>query len=206
MLEELKHLVIKIQREYNRISELWLSECEDKEYNLNKSLIKQIESSSLLDSVFDYTSFLNDNIFDFNLSLNNWKENNSEVSTRVKARNSILFKIGNYQLPIHQNGEIPVKKCLNDLFGIRIIFDGDYSHEVISKYIKKEFKELKCICSDKQEYIATHIYFKKKGASKIFQWELQVWLKNNEINNKVSHNKYKQSYVKWEKEIKEGSN
>ena len=54
-----------------------------------------------------------------------------------------------------------------------------------------------------EEYRATHIYFKQDNYN--FQWELQVWNKNNELNNIKSHNKYKQDYVKWEEENKGGN-
>ena len=57
---------------------------------------------------------------------------------------------------------------------------------------------MKCIDSSKKAYKATHIYFKQDNWN--FQWELQIWNKENEINNINSHEKYKQGYVKWEKE------
>ena len=46
------------------------------------------------------------------------------VTSRVKALNSIQYKIENYRLN-HENGKIPIKKCLNDLLGFRIIFLDD---------------------------------------------------------------------------------
>ncbi len=55
-----------------------------------------------------------------------------------------------------------------------------------------------------QKYKATHIYFKEDNFN--FQWELQVWNEIDEINNINSHERYKQDYVKWEKENKGGNN
>ena len=64
-----------------------------------------------------------------------------------------------------------------------------------------KYSDLKCINSSKDEYNATHIYFKKDNYT--FQWELQVWNKVDEANNINSHERYKQDYVKWENENKE---
>lgn len=41
----------------------------------------------------------------------------SSVTSRVKAQNSIEYKIDNY-CNNHENGKIPLKKCMNDLLGI----------------------------------------------------------------------------------------
>lgn len=46
------------------------------------------------------------------------------------------------------------------------------------------------------------VYFKEDNFS--FQWELQVWNKEDEENNINSHKKYKQDYTKWEIENKGG--
>ena len=48
-----------------------------------------------------------------------------------------------------------------------------------------------------------YIFFRQGNFN--FQWELQVWNKENEINNINSHEKYKQDYIKWEKENKGGN-
>lgn len=90
------------------------------------------------------------------------------------------------------------------VFDIRIICLEELTYEQISKFIDNKHKELKCINSSKQEYKATHIYFKKNNYN--FQWELQIWNKKDEINNINSHEKYKQEYIKWEKENRGGNN
>ena len=203
-MEELGLLINKIQIEYDRIVELCKNSKKNDGYNLSKTLVKQYNSSALLDRIFEYISFLNDNIISgFVLAIDNWDKNNSKVSFRVKTRNSITYKINNY-ITNHDQGKIPVNKCINDLFGIRIILDGDYNYNEIRDFVNKNYPDLKCICSDKMDYIATHIYFKRKGDNTAFRWELQVWLLKNEQKNIESHRKYKQGYVDWEKEIKEG--
>lgn len=126
----------------------------------------------------------------------------AKVNIRAKLRNSIEFKIKNYILN-HENGEIPINKCLNDLFGIRIICKKEISNAQINELIRNKFPNLKCIDSSKKDYKATHIYFKKDNFS--FPWELQIWNEINEKNNIYSHEKYKQDYVRWEKESKGGA-
>lgn len=125
----------------------------------------------------------------------------SEINSRVKSQNSIEYKINNYMSEKHNNGKNPINKCFNDLYGIRIILSGSFKYDEIKEFVEKRYS-LKCINSSKGEYVATHIYFKKNNYS--FQWELQVWDKEHEINNIRSHEKYKQDYTKWEKENKGG--
>lgn len=89
-MEELGLLINKIQIEYDRIVELWKNSKKNDGYNLSKTLVKQYNSSALLDRIFEYISFLNDNIISgFVLAIDNWDKNNSKVSFRVKTRNSI---------------------------------------------------------------------------------------------------------------------
>ena len=82
---------------------------------------------------------------------------------------------------------------------IRIILKEVTTLKNIIDYIKAEFPELKVINSSKKDYKAIHVYF-GKGNNYVFQWELQIWLEKDEINNLLSHHKYKQDYIKWEKE------
>jgi hypothetical protein len=200
MLEELGLLIDKIMLEHKRISEKWKAQTCFMNINMASHYVNQIISLNLIDNILLYTSFLNDNLCEFNLSFGKWDKNNSSVSTRVKARNSILYKIDNYNKN-HENGLIPINKCLNDLFGIRIILKDEYTYSEIDEYIKEHYPKLKCIKADKMEYVATHIYFKYDNYT--FQWELQVWSKSREQTNKNSHSKYKQDYVLWEERTKE---
>ena len=123
----------------------------------------------------------------------------AKVNARVKNRNSIEYKIKNY-IENHENGKITINKCLNDLFGIRIICKDQIDFSQINHLVKEKYDKLKCIDSSKIEYKATHIYFKQSNFE--FQWELQLWNEDDEINNIRSHEKYKQDYVIWEKENK----
>ena len=131
------------------------------------------------------------------MAFKKFNNNNTTVNIRTKSKNSIEYKIKNYN-ENHENGKVPISKCFNDLFGIRIICSKELSFNEILELINIKYNNLKCIDSSKNEYKATHIYFKKNNYT--FQWELQIWNKKDEINNINSHEKYKQDYVKWEKE------
>lgn len=129
----------------------------------------------------------------FPLSLNQF----GHINTRIKGQNSIEYKIENYVLN-HENGNVPINKCLNDLFGIRVIIAEDISHKDIQNYITDRYPALKCIDSSKGDYIATHVYFKDDNFS--FPWELQIWKSSDKDKNLSSHKQYKQEYTKWERE------
>ena len=100
-----------------------------------------------------------------------------------------------------EHGLSPINKCVNDLFRIRIICDGEIDFEDLQNHINCSYG-LKCINAAKADYIATHIYFKRDNYS--FPWELQVWEKRYTDSNLISHHKYKQNYVLWENEAKGG--
>ena len=86
----------------------------------------------------------------------------------------------------HEFGAVPINKCFNDLYGIRIIFNENIDHNKIKSFIENKYKEkLKCIDSSKEEgYVATHVYFKNNNYS--FLWELQIWDKSHECGKDVS--------------------
>ena len=90
---------------------------------------------------------------------------NSKVNIRTKTKNSIEYKIKNY-IENHENGEIPIDKCLNDLFGIRIIMNKRLTHNQIMEFVKTKYKNLKCIDSSKKEYKA--IFFRNKNWSRLY--------------------------------------
>ena len=157
----------------------------------------------MLETIFNYREFINENNIQLVMDFKQFNSEISKVNIRAKTKNSIEFKIKNYN-DNHENGKIPIEKCLNDLFGIRIICSQKLNYDEIVNFIKEKNKKLKCIDSSKKDYKATHIYFKQDNFN--FQWELQIWNKEDETNNINSHEKYKQDYVKWEKENKGGEN
>ena len=94
------------------------------------------------------------------------------VTARVKAQNSIEFKIQNYKTERHELGKVPINKCVNDLFGVRIILEIPLTFDQIHAFIDDSFGgKYKCIDSSKGDYKAVHLYFQADNQS--FPWELQ---------------------------------
>lgn len=161
-----------------------------------KRKVKCIKENNLLGYFFEYRSFINERGIEINQGLNSLMIE-SEVNARVKAQNSIEFKIEKYNRE-HNNGEEAINKCFNDLLGFRIIVKKEIDYLKIKEFLDNRFDNIICIDSSKGDYRATHIYFKLDNYS--FRWELQIWAKEYEIINKESHERYKQDYIEWEEE------
>lgn len=202
MLEELDKLINFIQNEYVQLTTKWEQSDYYTKINLsNNQVCDLLENKLILDTIVNYREFINQNNIQLLMDFKRFNSEKATVNIRTKAKNSIEFKIENY-IKNHENGKVPINKCFNDLFGIRIICDKELSFAEVFGLINTKHSGLKCIDSSKDEYKATHIYFKKNNYT--FQWELQVWNKIDEVNNIISHEKYKQDYVKWENENKGG--
>lgn len=197
-MEELKLLILRIIKENELINDKWKKSENYKPLNMDKKLVSDLYNyPMLLSIVFDYRDLILKTVD--NPSIMFLEPNfESDISSRLKNVNSIQFKIEDYYKN-HQKGKIPINKCLNDILGIRIILKEVTTLKNIIDYIKAEFPELKVINSSKKDYKAIHVYF-GKGNNYVFQWELHSWLEKDEINNLLSHHKYKQDYIKWEKE------
>lgn len=204
MLEELDKLIDFIQTEYINFTTKWEQSNYYSKINLKNTVVCDIlENKVLLDAIINYREFINENNIQLVLDFKQFTTEKSKVNIRTKAKNSIEYKIKNY-MENHENGKVPINKCFNDLFGIRIIVKDGLTYNEIENLITNKYSNLKCINSSKKDYKATHIYFKKNNFS--FQWELQIWNKIDELNNIESHERYKQDYVKWENENKGGNN
>lgn len=89
--------------------------------NMKRKKVDNVyNDENLLLYVFNYREFINNYFIDFVQKLQNFNISYT-ISSKVKSLNSIQYKIENYNRN-HENGKIPIKKCLNDLLGIRIIF------------------------------------------------------------------------------------
>lgn len=202
MLEELDKLINFIQTEYIQLTTKWEQSDYYTKINLrNTQVCNLVENKLVLDEIVNYREFINQNNIQLIMDFKKFNSENVTVNIRTKAKNSIEFKIENY-IKNHEKGKVPISKCFNDLFGIRIICSEKLSFDKILKLINDKYDNLKCIDSTKNDYKATHIYFKKDNYA--FPWELQVWNKIDEVNNIISHEKYKQDYVRWENENKGG--
>lgn len=201
IFKKLDSLIEQILELHKNISYKWQKTGNPSLVNLKKTCITNIKNDdTLLNLVWKYQDFITlaEEILSFIFSLS---ESDQVVNTRIKTKNSIEYKIEHYFL-YHENGHIPINKCLNDLFGIRVILSGKFSHADILKHIIEQYPKLRCIDSSKADYIATHVYFKSDNFS--FPWELQIWKTEDRNKNLNSHRKYKQEYTHWEEESKGG--
>ena len=136
MQQDLLKLINTIIQQYNLTSERW----DNSEYfikiNQNKKLVKDINSEpEIMDSIWNYRKLLKEQLIYIN---NNMQKLNlsSEVTSRLKLRNSIEYKMNNYMSAKHQFGEIPLNKCFNDIFGMRIILKENANYETIKNFMK----------------------------------------------------------------------
>lgn len=174
MFEDLGKLIIAIQRNYDCICDIWQAKSKSKINFKKKLVINAREDADILNSVLQYRSLINDELINIMFDLERITYKNSSVTSRVKAQNSIEFKLDNYIIN-HEGGCVPLKKCLNDLLGIRIVIDDDFTYQDVKKYMRENFSTYKCIDSSKYSYIATHVYF--ENGNFLFPWELQIWAK-----------------------------
>lgn len=121
MIEDLEKLINFIQSEYNNITDKWENSINYKKINLKSNLVCDlIDNKENFNSIIQYRDFINENIIQLIMDFKQFNNENSKVNIRAKAKNSIEYKMENY-IKNHENGRIPINKCFNDLFGIRII-------------------------------------------------------------------------------------
>lgn len=190
----LKDIINCIQETYNDTNLAW-AEFRAETVNLKKTLVCDIESNELAQYyIVYYNLFLSYINVHFNVT-----SVYPDVRARVKTVNSFSDKIDKYNKK-HENGKIPINKCLNDLLGFRIILTESYDFNSIMDFIKESFGDkYKCIDASKLSYKAVHVYF--RGDNYSFPWELQIWNAEDERSNIESHNIYKQEYTGQEKDI-----
>lgn len=201
VLNDLKSLIDYIQTVYGEVTEEWMNS-EAIKINLKKSQVADIDVDGVAyKSIVEYVQLLNERCAAITLRLS--FVCSCQVTARVKAQNSIEYKIQNYKTERHEFGRVPINKCINDLFGVRIILDEPVAFEQICAFIENTYQgKYKCIDSSKLDYKAVHLYF--RGTNQAFPWELQIWNSCDVESNFASHKKYKQEYTTWEKESKEG--
>ena len=122
MLEELDKLIIFIREKYNNLLEEWNNDIRYEKIDLKRTQVRKInDNNKILDLMFNYRAFINERFLELNIEVKKLELKN-KVEARVKLRNSIEYKSINY-IKNHENGKIPMNKCFNDIYGIRIVFD-----------------------------------------------------------------------------------
>lgn len=182
------------------LNKKWSEESGHEPINYRKRKVCDInKDSKIWDNIIKYRSFLNDHQMEILASISNFQNQNNVINTRIKQLNSIQYKYHKY-LTGDLKGKSAINKCFNDLYGLRIIINYSFSFDEIKSAVECRFPDLKVINANKDAYYATHIYFQENNY--VFPWELQVWEKCKEKDNLISHNEYKQDYVKWESDLK----
>ena len=195
---ELKKLIGLVSELHMHICEEWKSYCDESkilEFNQSKNTVCDVFCDErIYTSIFQYQAFL--------VSLFRQLDVDFGVRMRIKAKNSIEDKLSRY-MQGEEKGKIPIRKCLNDIFGIRAILHVNVQFEEIRDLVANNFKNVRVIDSTKHEqnYCATHLYFHHDNNS--FDWELQIWYSGCAKSNEASHKAYKQRYTSWENENKE---
>lgn len=211
MLDELEEIVDFMIKEHKKSNERWRNSEYYSKMNLNKIKVKELLNSKKLENILNYREFININNINLMQELKEkFAIGNTKILNRVKLKNSVEDKIVQYNTEKHENGQIPVDKCLNDLFGVRAIYDSELDYEIVRRFIEEKFpnNKIKCVNRNIKNdegiliYKAIHLYFKEDNYN--FQWELQIWNAENELMNFTSHEEYKQRYIVWEDDNKGG--
>ena len=118
-MEDLEKLLIFLQNEFDNINNEWVESDKYKPLNMKKLRVDHVyKNQKLLVYILNYRNFINEHAVDLMRDINLLNLNNI-VNSRVKNLNSIQFKIDSYEKK-PEKGKIPIKKCMNDLYGIRI--------------------------------------------------------------------------------------
>lgn len=200
MFNNLGLLIDYIEEYYKNINDQWKNEQEYAKINLkNKTIIDLQKNREIYNVVASYRDFISLYTFDFDPDF--IMNDGVKINSRTKAYNSMIYKIDRESKGFLK-GKVPINKRLNDLYGVRFIYDGPVHHDEVETFVKLNYSHLKCINSSKNGYIGTHIYFSEDNFT--FPWELQVWSTENEQSNYDSHIIYKQDYLSWEEDCKGG--
>ena len=193
--------------EWYKISCQKWNEISEEKVNFKKKLVSDIEiDGTIYSHITDYLRYIEATSFSIGVGMIGLSANNAiALACRTKNIASIDSKLERYKKgERYKFGKVPINKCLNDIFGARIIIDYPLSLSDIENFLKDNFPQwenLKITDSSKNEYKATHIYFRKDNF--FLPWELQIWFADDEASNRNSHQKYKQGYTMWEHSLRE---
>ena len=207
LVEYLRDLHISFSQEVRDLVQLNLK--RTKIYNLFLEEQQGVISEYYYKRILSYIEKLNELYMFLELE---YLYKDLDLSMRVKERGSITDKLNHYCYRKEQQGKIPLNKCLNDLFGVRVILNGfdhscEYFLRLCAEFSNQDEYKIKVTNASKNGYVATHIYFQGvRGDNFSFPWELQIWSKSDEKKNLDSHYKHKQSYKEWPEKYKKSTN
>lgn len=94
-----------------------------------------------------------------------------------------------------EKGRIKTHKCLNDLFGFRVVDNDPIDCEFLTKELQGLLPaEVIVTNSSKPDgYKAVHVY--TPAANGHFKWELQIWDRESYDRNISLHESHKRKYI-----------
>ncbi|WP_412518805.1 hypothetical protein [Staphylococcus simulans] len=206
----IQKVVLVLQSIQSKHTNKFLNNTTEK-YNLKKYCVYKVIDKSKDDYILDwkFLTYLNEYCKNLIEAQIDFEEEIStlldiEIDSRVKQPESRLAKILIYRFEKKELGKTPLKKCLNDLLGCRLVLDienlVDFFKELNKFY--SEQTNIKVTYNNKKGYKAVHLYLQGEN-NKCFPWEIQIWNSEDEKHNRKSHQNYKQDYLKWPKEVKD---
>lgn len=159
--------------------------------NLKKSYVSKYRFDTGFNKIImDYLENLENFLMDSDEIVSFQTSTNFKFRSRTKAIESIYEKMNHYSESETERGGTPIYKCLNDLFGSRIILPNVRDNsEKISNTLEKLRADgfiWRYYTRDKGDgYFAIHCYFKEDNLK--FPWELQIWDDNDEKSNLAAH-------------------
>lgn len=110
------------------------------------------------------------------------------IRNRVKYEDSAFNKIYHYRFN-KTNAAIPLKKCLTDLNGFRLIVNAEFEYdELLEKLLSAKTLNVKFSRSYVRRdgiYQAIHLNV-MNGKNTYFPWEIQIWKSQDEYKNEES--------------------
>lgn len=200
-IEELVRLINNIGEYHKAFSESFYKNRENinfKKFTVNKALKETSYNGAFMDLVDEYIKQVAHAVLVNGLGIN---KSTAILRCRGKNRESVLNKLYYYR---HEKSDsnIPIQKCLNDIYGFRLIIETELGYEKILGKIKKskalKVKLFRPYVRKDEKYQAIHIYFKSSN-NIYFPWELQIWKKEDKEVNENEHktHKSKRKYINW---------
>lgn len=201
MFETLSALLNSVASLYTSVNGEWTRSNDYSPINLRKRQVADIlENVEIWNHIRAYRKFLVRVHLDIDAELSKLELDGAKVSSRVKNLNSIQSKLERYNELDSLKGKVAINKCFNDLMGIRIVIDDNFSHGDVIRFFEENvvprYPKFRLTDSTKNGYVASHIYVQHDNS--LFPWEIQIWIKANEKSNLDSHKLYKQGYTNWE--------
>lgn len=206
-------LLDELHRDINRLQSQFYSHLEDinlvHRLNFSKVEVRNILSPSSPESkyFFEYIQVYLKELNQFSLfQIPDIEDKYTEISlrSRVKNHNSISNKLQQYNVKGDPQGSYALQKCLNDLFGFRVILDERVSDKPEFKRLTDDLKTKGIIFRNylrtDGDYRGYHSYFKNKS-NLFLPWELQIWYNKDVNGNYESHFEHKQKYLNKERGV-----